>query len=982
MKQGGAGRMSGAGAVATSARARPAEVRFRPDIQGLRAVAVGLVLLEHAGVGAVAGGFVGVDVFFVISGFLITAHLLATLAERGRIDFTAFYAARARRILPASLAVIALTAVASVILVSPLRLEQILADAIASALYVPNVAFAVAQTDYLAGTEPSPFQHFWSLGVEEQFYLLWPALLLGLFVVARRSPRGVVIGMGAVALLSFAACLVVLPQSQPWAFFSLPTRAWELAVGGVLAGVITSMQRTPAVVARILTWAGLALIVVSAVTITAETSFPGFATLAPVTGTLLVIAFGRPRDGGASWLLRSRPFQFVGLISYSLYLVHWPILVLVQEHTAPGVALPMGLGVALVVVAVPVAWLLYRFVETPFRRGSRARRSSPGRSLGLAAVGSVALAALLAGGSAAAALMPLHSDRAAGETVATLLPESAQFVPSDVSPPLDEAVADTGEIYSNGCQQSVGEAEVTTCSFGDLDSPVTVALFGDSHAGRWFPALQVAAEEEGFRLETFTKSECRSQDTDIAWANAANPTCAAWRDGVIEHLRDDPPDVVVMTNHIAPRPDRDQELIARDWEEGTVSSIERMPADTRVVTIADTPEFSSSPVLCLASHLESAAECAVPRSEAINTTVLEAQEAAARTTGSGFITMTDTVCNAETCPALIGSTLVYSDTHHMTATWSRLLGPALALQLAPFLEPGDVASVHVDADLAYGTHPDQTLDVCVPVDEVTSSDAPARPAILSVHGGGWHSGDKQGRQWRESCEWLASEGFVVFQVNYRLAPEHPFPAAIDDVRSALAWARDPEQVASYRIDPARVAAFGDSAGGNLAALLALDGGAPTSAATDGGEVAAVVTVSAPFDLTEPASAHVGRGFERVQLDYLGCADYGDCPAASAASPITFADAGSPPFYLVHARDDDLIPFDQAEALATALEASKPDDDAAGAPNPATASADVTVRPIDGAGHALSLLDAEVRADIVEWLTTRMSSRENENEGSG
>ena len=212
--------------------------RFRADIQGLRAIAVGLVLLYHAGVPGVPGGYVGVDVFFVISGFLISSHLLETIERDGRISFAQFYARRARRILPASFVVAGLTAVAVVAFFPPLGVERVLRDGLATVLYVPNIWFAAQNTDYLADHSPSPYQHYWSLGVEEQFYLLWPLILLLLALIVRRRRALVAGGIAVIAALSLAACIIMTQAQQPLAFFLLPTRAWELLAGALVGAAV------------------------------------------------------------------------------------------------------------------------------------------------------------------------------------------------------------------------------------------------------------------------------------------------------------------------------------------------------------------------------------------------------------------------------------------------------------------------------------------------------------------------------------------------------------------------------------------------------------------------------------------------------------------------------------------------------------------------------------------------------------------------
>jgi len=269
---------------------------FRPDIQGLRAIAVGAVVLYHAGVPFLPGGYVGVDIFFVISGFLITSHLLGQLESHGTLRFGEFYARRARRILPASFVVLALSVAAALIWYPPLLMKDLWAAAVATALYVPNYFFASANSDYLAeSSNPSLFQHYWSLGVEEQFYLLWPVLLALVWVLVR-SRRALVGVLIAVVAASFALCVWLTFAAQPWAFFSLPSRAWELGVGGLVAVLL---QRRPGIVeerwAAPLGWAGIAAMAASVFLFSSETLFPGAAAAVPVLGTAAVIAAGSRR---------------------------------------------------------------------------------------------------------------------------------------------------------------------------------------------------------------------------------------------------------------------------------------------------------------------------------------------------------------------------------------------------------------------------------------------------------------------------------------------------------------------------------------------------------------------------------------------------------------------------------------------------------------------------------------------------------------
>ncbi len=667
---------------------------LRADIQGLRAIAILLVLLDHAGVAAFHGGFVGVDIFFVISGFLITGHLTREHASTGRVRFAAFYARRARRLLPASLTVIAVTVAASVAFVSPLRLPQIFSDGIASALYVPNIALAVQGTDYLAGTAPSPFQHYWSLGVEEQFYLLWPILIVAALAMRRWVPVAVLVG--GVAAASFVCGLIVTSYSQPLGFFLLPTRGWELAIGGLLALAQPRLAALPRRVATIVGWVGLGLLITSAVVFSSETPWPGFATLLPVVAAAAVIGSGVAAGArGPVALLGVRPLVWVGTISYSLYLVHWPILVVVHEAVGLQNPVPVVAKVALVIAAVPLAWVLWRFVENRFRRGKASTAVVGGArghraELVTAVAASVVVALSLVGLQPLAASARLDTGRVVTSTAAgTLLPGGTAFVPSNLTPSLRTATDDTGELYTDGCQQSLHQSAVLTCTFGDPESDVTVALYGDSHAGRWFPALKLVAERSHVRLVTYVKSGCRSVELTKNWAASSNATCDAWRAAVVETLNATPPDVILLTNHIGVPAAGAEKRFAADWTDGITTSLSRLPAASRVVSLADTPDFASDPDACLATHVTDALLCAQPRAAVLSEELDTAQREVAAQLGRDYVNLSDYFCGVDTCWPIIGSTLVYSDEHHITAHFSEALAPALQKALHPYFAATD-----------------------------------------------------------------------------------------------------------------------------------------------------------------------------------------------------------------------------------------------------------------------------------------------------
>ncbi len=661
---------------------------FRPDVQGLRAIAVGLVLLYHAGIPLIPGGYVGVDVFFVISGFLISSHLLESLERDGRIGFAQFYARRARRILPASFAVAALTAVAALVVYPPTAIERVLRDAIATILYVPNVWFAIQNTDYLADHSPSPYQHYWSLGVEEQFYLFWPLVLLGLFLLARHRRRFVTVLILAVAVVSLAACIVITPVQQPAAFFLLPTRAWELLAGALVGALLLGRTwRVPAAAAAIGGWVGVAMILSAALFFDDTTPFPGSAAVLPVVGTALVLAFGAADSrGGPTAALSVRPMQFLGLISYSLYLVHWPLLVLPQAAVGETQPLAVWVKVLLgIVLAVPIAYLLFRFVETPLRAPASLVRRRPGVTLWGTLAVTVVLAVAIAGATAWAASRPLPTggEASAAPDFPVQPPQSTNFIPENLDPSLETVADDVPRLYADGCHHDVPTVTVQDCVYGDADAPIRIAVFGDSHAAQWFPAVERYADDAGdASVASYTKSSCPAVSVTVLDKNVPYLACDRWRAAVIERLTTDPVDLVVISSYSAyPLDGVESESDRRTvWGAGLTETVQSLvDAGSRVLVIADTPRFESSPVTCVSANPFEVDACAGDRSVVLDAELSQTEHAATLEADGDFADLTDFICTASQCPIIVDNLLVYRDVNHLTATYVRYLEPALAI---------------------------------------------------------------------------------------------------------------------------------------------------------------------------------------------------------------------------------------------------------------------------------------------------------------
>ena len=663
---------------------------FRPDIEGLRALAVLAVLLYHVGVPGFGAGFIGVDVFYVISGFLITGLLRREITRTGGVDLVSFYARRARRLLPAALVVIVVTLALTVVILPRLRWNEISVDAASAALYVSNYRFALQGLDYLNDTAQSPLLHYWSLAVEEQFYLLWPILLiLGARLLGPRRLGWMIVPIGVV---SFIAAIVLAQVAAPIAFFSLPTRAWELAIGALLAVAPEPVwRRLPASAYRAAGWIGLALIIASAALIDPGRSYPDIFALVPTFGAALVISAGALSGGAGRWLGTAVP-RWLGRISYSLYLWHWPLLILVPVAIGQN-GLPIRVGLA--VVAVVIAHVSTRWIEQPIRHKQGDIRGRPAIVLTSMVTASVAVAVLALGGGAlfsppstpTISVAQIEADvRQPAEVLAN--PHTSGRVPDLLQRSLGWAASDFPENKRTGCQPTKLGTDPTPCISGDEDSATTVVLLGDSHAGQWLPALEQLASERGWRIAAFTKPACPPVDL-TTWDTRllrGYVECPAWLAQVKTRIAEMRPALIVVgaaRHHRMFDEGRDYSVSDRpdEWRGG----LERMLLSLRAVTdnvvlLADTPRNSGDPLDCLAAHPDFE-DCQTSRAVALDTAYEAIETAATANTGTHLVSMSDVLCPGEVCPLAFGDYLVYRNQHHLTATFARLLSHVLADRL-------------------------------------------------------------------------------------------------------------------------------------------------------------------------------------------------------------------------------------------------------------------------------------------------------------
>jgi peptidoglycan/LPS O-acetylase OafA/YrhL len=695
---------------------------FRGDIEGLRAVAVTLVLLWHAGLAFVPGGFVGVDVFFVISGFLITGMIVSELKNTGRLSLVGFYSRRAKRILPAAGFVLLSTLLLTVLFLPRIRWPDTSWDVVASGFYVVNWRLAERSVDYLsADAAPSVVQHFWSLSVEEQFYFVWPLLLLLVSwprLRARRTrdiEKPLLLGLVLIVVPSFIWSVYLSDADPGRAYFVTPTRMWELALGGGLAIALGRLSRIPTMLAVVAGWAGLAAILGSAVLLSEAHSFPGTAALLPTLGAAAIVASGTAAGRvGPAALLGSRPLRTVGALSYSLYLWHWPLLVVAEARFGQ-----LGPAWSLVVVgfsALP-AWLTYRFVESPFRL-SATLTHIPARALQL---GALCTAAPVVAGVVFHGFIPLPADpgssllaidspgvlageprsAAGGPLGAAVLSARPRNDPkgtpvdrvSSIFPDPMVVRKDLPALYKDGCHQEESGSAATPCSFGAADSAFTVAVIGDSHAAQWTPALEAIAPLRKWRILTYTKSSCPLANVQVPASGSERPydSCTDWNANVLKAVtRGRRPNLVITSssNYLVLS---DGRLLSPSASANSLVTGFRATwsiltaAGIPVVVLRDTPNVGIDMADCISAHGKELTKCAVARERSLSGAGPIQIEAAAGMKKVHVIDLDDAICPTDKCAAVIGGVIVYRDSNHLTATYAQSLAPRLNTALSEAL---------------------------------------------------------------------------------------------------------------------------------------------------------------------------------------------------------------------------------------------------------------------------------------------------------
>ncbi|MFT4264768.1 MAG: acyltransferase family protein [Nocardioides sp.] len=683
----------------------PPRRRKRGDIQGLRALAVALVVADHMGLPGLGGGFLGVDVFFVISGFLITGLVLHEARATGRISLVGFWARRARRVLPAATLVLLATLAACAYADSLARTKQAGVDALWASGFLANVHLAMQGTDYFAASAsvgPSLFQHYWSLAVEEQFYVVWPLLLVVL--VRFRTHKWLMLAiLATVTASSLAWSLHVTPIDPETAYFNTLARGFELGGGACLAVLA---PRFPRWLQWVLGLAGAAGLAACVATMTADTPFPGWQAGLPVLATMALLA---APSGPVAQLLRMWPLRALGAISFSVYLWHWPVLQLLPGLLDSGRATEWTAGwtttqtrLAEVGVILGLSVLSWLVLELPFQRGR-----VPGlRRRGALALWPISLAlvvAMVIGAGVwstrqldernreAAAWERAHdgtADQAANASAETTPPTLEETIAAEVAAAKDGKplpVFDTGVQHADfwrtdyPCYAANAASTVESCVYGDTTAARLVVVQGDSHAGMWLPALDAIGKAQHFRVVPLVKLGCAPFFVPQTIGGAPSPTCAAFRLWAVKQVQALRPDAVVVAyrglNETSPARGRTMD---ETWTAGVRKLIGAIsPATSRVVVLGDVPTRETSLEACATTPGATMSSCTAPATGS-GVTSNPLTEAALEGTGATFVDTVPLVCADDECPPAVGGTWTYYDDDHLTASWVREITDDLA----------------------------------------------------------------------------------------------------------------------------------------------------------------------------------------------------------------------------------------------------------------------------------------------------------------
>jgi len=647
---------------------------FRYDLQGLRAVAVLFVIASHSGLGIAEGGFIGVDIFFVLSGFLITGFLLLEVEQQQRIDFLQFYARRLKRLLPALLLMVAVSTALAVQLLSATEAHSQLSSLPYVIIWLSNMYFAFSEVEYFDElSDKDLFLHTWSLGVEEQFYLIWPLVLLIVFRFSQQAAQGdrgrrLIIGTIVVLLISLVLSLFLSATQSQLAFYLMPSRIWQFSLGALVFMLCSHQvlsasfflnrwlrsQRT------LFLFLGLALIMGCALGLDTGVLYPGWWALLPSVGAALVIAAGcsagteTATDTDSKSLLANPVLVWLGDRSYSLYLWHWPVFMLGFSMGYKGQWVPT---LYMVLLAVLASMVTYRLVELPFWKGK------------------------LSQGKPSVALLVSVLVIAGSVTVANQgLP---RLLPSEDAPDVSRQWrVDVPQIYPMGCDAWYTHAEVQPCVFESETSRQTVVVLGDSIGLQWFSMVPMMFPVEEWKVIVLTKSSCAMVDEDYYYQRIGKhySVCTEWRNAVLDQLETIRPAVIFVGSAAT------YDLTDKQWVEGSARVFERLSnAAGNVFVLPGTPNLGFDGPGCVSRSLSAdglidPTSClAKDRLDLIQSSVGFVKEATERFSNVHYLDLNPLVCPGGVCRAINQQgVVVFRDTQHLTDSCVRQQTPNIS----------------------------------------------------------------------------------------------------------------------------------------------------------------------------------------------------------------------------------------------------------------------------------------------------------------
>ncbi|MBX2823114.1 MAG: acyltransferase [Gammaproteobacteria bacterium] len=645
-------------------------LRFRPDVEGLRAIAILLVVITHAGFEWLPGGFIGVDIFFVISGYLITRLLVSEIQAHGKLDWLAFVARRLKRLLPALLAMLIGVFTLSVLLLSPFDQYRQADAAQYAAIWASNIHFALANTGYFEpSAERNLFLHTWSLGVEEQFYLFWPALILLLLVWTRRSGSSqarLLIGLLVVCGLSLVFSLTLTQYRPVWAFYLMPGRIWEFGAGALVFAlrdfgssrytlhignqpVFTPRLQQTLAIAALVALPGIALL------LNPDKTYPGLLAILPVAATVILL-MGHPALL-ANRVLASKFFRFIGTLSYSWYLWHWPVLVLFTRYLGLTETIHRLLAI---LISLVLAWLSYQYVEKPARQININRtRTRVTLGMGVVVTGVMLIANF------------------------TWRENTEQWIASPEINAFNELASELSEIYHLGCDDGQKSADLRVCQFGSEDATRTAVMFGDSILAQWFPALKQYYTANGWKLLVATKSACPMVTGSLFYKRIGREytECVEWRKTGLEWITALKPDVVFTGSSL-------KYANVDNWASGTSTILETISTATETVYVMQgTNTLPFQGPNCLAQrYWQSRFFPPIRRCEAIPNQTDAAikrqiEEVTERFANVHLIDMNPVVCADNLCSAAIDNKVIYRDHQHLSINYVEGIAPILHSKL-------------------------------------------------------------------------------------------------------------------------------------------------------------------------------------------------------------------------------------------------------------------------------------------------------------